>query len=166
MENRIPNSIGAEKFPEPDDRYHHKETDRKAAILKKFRYSTSRGSVLYFILILACSIFFGEVLVTLVINALSPLPIMITAILDSTLLLISVFPSVYFFVFLPLKSQYIKRIQAEDELKKSEALYRNLVNRMPDGVYKSAHDGKFIEVNPAMVKMCLLYTSPSPRDGL
>jgi PAS domain S-box-containing protein len=43
--------------------------------------------------------------------------------------------------------------QAEDELKKSEALYRSLVNRMPDGVYKSTHDGKFIEINPAMVKM-------------
>jgi len=43
--------------------------------------------------------------------------------------------------------------QAEDELKKSEVLHRSLVNRMPDGVYKSTHDGKFIEINPAMVKM-------------
>lgn len=32
-------------------------------------------------------------------------------------------------------------------------LYNNLLERLPDGVYKSTHDGKFIEVNPAMVKM-------------
>jgi len=34
-----------------------------------------------------------------------------------------------------------------------EKLYRDLVERLPDGVYKSTHDGKFIEVNQAMVKM-------------
>lgn len=42
---------------------------------------------------------------------------------------------------------------AEEALQKSEALYRNLVLEMPDGVYKSTHDGRFIDVNPAMVKM-------------
>ena len=34
-----------------------------------------------------------------------------------------------------------------------EKSYRNLVERLPDGVYKSTHTGKFLEVNPAMVKM-------------
>jgi PAS domain S-box-containing protein len=38
-------------------------------------------------------------------------------------------------------------------LAKSEAIYRNLIERMPDGVYKSTYDGRFINVNPAMVKM-------------
>ena len=38
-------------------------------------------------------------------------------------------------------------------LQESERLYRNLVERLPDGVYKSTHFGKFVEVNPAMVKM-------------
>ena len=41
----------------------------------------------------------------------------------------------------------------EDALKESEELYRNLVEKMPDGVYKSTHAGKFISVNPAMVRM-------------
>ena len=35
----------------------------------------------------------------------------------------------------------------------SEEFYRNLVVRLPDGIYKSTHDGKFVEVNPAMVAM-------------
>ncbi len=34
-----------------------------------------------------------------------------------------------------------------------EELHRKLIERMPDGVYRSTHDGKFLEVNPAMVKM-------------
>jgi PAS domain S-box-containing protein len=43
--------------------------------------------------------------------------------------------------------------QAEEGLKVSEENYRELVEQIPDGVYKSKPDGKFVEVNPAMVKM-------------
>lgn len=46
-----------------------------------------------------------------------------------------------------------EHLQAEEALRESEALYRNLVLRLPDGVYKSTHEGKFVDVNPAMVKM-------------
>jgi len=46
-----------------------------------------------------------------------------------------------------------ERKLAEEALKASEALYRNLVEKLPDGVYKSTYDGKFISVNPAMVNM-------------
>lgn len=42
---------------------------------------------------------------------------------------------------------------AEERLKQSEAQYRNLIETMPDGVYRSTPDGKFVEVNEAMVKM-------------
>src|SRR5674476_460211 len=41
----------------------------------------------------------------------------------------------------------------DEALKESEELYRNLVEKMPDGVYKSTHAGKFVSVNPAMVAM-------------
>lgn len=43
--------------------------------------------------------------------------------------------------------------QAEIELKQSEERLRNLINTMPDGVYRSTPEGRFVEVNPAMVKM-------------
>jgi PAS domain S-box-containing protein len=46
-----------------------------------------------------------------------------------------------------------ERKLAELALQESESLYRNLVDRLPDGVYKSTHAGKFVDVNPAMVKM-------------
>ncbi len=74
-----------------------------------------------------------------------------------------------------------KRKLAEIALVESEAMYRNLIEKMPDGVYKSTHDGKFVEVNPAMVKMFGynsreemiaidirqdLYLTPTDRDTL
>ena len=43
--------------------------------------------------------------------------------------------------------------KVEAELLESEKLYRNLVERLPDGVYKSTHEGRFVEVNEAMVKI-------------
>jgi PAS domain S-box-containing protein len=43
--------------------------------------------------------------------------------------------------------------QVEADLHESEKTYKNLLERLPDGVYKSTHAGKFVEVNPAMVKM-------------
>lgn len=48
---------------------------------------------------------------------------------------------------------FVERKKAEKALNESEVLYRNLVQRIPDGVYKSTPDGKFVDVNPAMVKM-------------
>ncbi len=45
------------------------------------------------------------------------------------------------------------RKQVEEQLRESEEKYRNLIDSMPDGVYRSTPEGKFVEVNPAMVKM-------------
>ena len=45
------------------------------------------------------------------------------------------------------------RKQAEKIIKESEKKYRSLIKNMPDGVYKSTDEGKFIEVNSAMIKM-------------
>jgi PAS domain S-box-containing protein len=46
-----------------------------------------------------------------------------------------------------------KRKEAEEVLRTSEENYRELLQQIPDGVYKSTSDGKFVEVNSAMVKM-------------
>ena len=42
---------------------------------------------------------------------------------------------------------------AEEALIEKETLYRTLIERMPDGVYKISQDHNFVEVNPALVKM-------------
>jgi PAS domain S-box-containing protein len=45
------------------------------------------------------------------------------------------------------------RREAETAHNESENKYRTLFEKMVDGMYKSTHDGKFIEVNPSLVKM-------------
>jgi PAS domain S-box-containing protein len=42
---------------------------------------------------------------------------------------------------------------AEEALQESETIYRELVDKLPDGVYKSTESGKFVAVNPAMATM-------------
>ena len=43
--------------------------------------------------------------------------------------------------------------EANRELRESEERFRSLFDGMMDGVYRSTHAGKFVDINPAMVKM-------------
>jgi PAS domain S-box-containing protein len=45
------------------------------------------------------------------------------------------------------------RDRSEEALRASEMKYRNLIEILPDAVYRSTHEGKFVDVNPAMVKI-------------
>ena len=47
----------------------------------------------------------------------------------------------------------IDRKKAQEKLAESEERYRTLFGGMMDGVYRSTHDGRFLDVNQAMVKM-------------
>ncbi|HNO83013.1 MAG TPA: diguanylate cyclase [Anaerolineales bacterium] len=46
-----------------------------------------------------------------------------------------------------------ERKMVNKALQESEGRYRSLFDRMMDGIYRSTHEGKFVDVNPAMVKM-------------
>jgi PAS domain S-box-containing protein len=46
-----------------------------------------------------------------------------------------------------------KQKHAEIARQETERQHRDLIEKMPDGVYKSSHEGRFIEINPAMVKI-------------
>ncbi len=52
-----------------------------------------------------------------------------------------------------LQNEVEEHKKAVEALRASEEKYRNLVDTMLDGVYKSTHDGRFVEVNEALVKM-------------
>ena len=46
-----------------------------------------------------------------------------------------------------------ERKRMEHELRESEARVRSLFNRVLDGIYRSTHEGRFVDVNPALAKM-------------
>jgi PAS domain S-box-containing protein len=46
-----------------------------------------------------------------------------------------------------------RRVHAEQELVRSEARYRSLVQSALLGIFRSTYDGRFLEVNPALVQM-------------
>ncbi|NOT06560.1 MAG: PAS domain S-box protein [Anaerolineales bacterium] len=46
-----------------------------------------------------------------------------------------------------------ERKLAEAAQRESEERYHSLFDRMMDGVYRSTHEGRFVDINPAMVKM-------------
>ena len=52
-----------------------------------------------------------------------------------------------------MQNELSDRRLAETALRKSEERYRTLFDSMLDGIYRSTHAGKFIDVNPAMVRM-------------
>jgi two-component system, cell cycle sensor histidine kinase and response regulator CckA len=52
-----------------------------------------------------------------------------------------------------MSSDITERKQVDEQLRESETRYRQLVESMPDGVYRSTHEGKFLEVNSALVKI-------------
>jgi len=46
-----------------------------------------------------------------------------------------------------------ERKRAEENLRQSEERYRSLFDQTLDGTYRSTHEGRFVDVNPALVKM-------------
>jgi PAS domain S-box-containing protein len=52
-----------------------------------------------------------------------------------------------------LQQEIVVRKQAEKALRESEERYRQLVERIPDGIYSSTPNGKFLAVNSALVNM-------------
>lgn len=55
--------------------------------------------------------------------------------------------------FAQIQAELAERRYTESALRQSEEQYRSLFENMIDGIYRSTHEGKFVDVNPAMVKM-------------
>ncbi len=59
----------------------------------------------------------------------------------------------------------VRQARTERRLRQSEADYRNLVEHAPYGIYRSTPEGRFVTVNPALVRL-LGYERPAEVLGL
>lgn len=87
-----------------------------------------------------------------VINALEGIRFKLQLVTIVILLMFAI--SIYFiFRFKFITEEQKKRTAMAEALNKSEAKYTDLFEKMLDGVYKSTHEGKFLQINNAMVRM-------------
>ncbi len=56
-------------------------------------------------------------------------------------------------LFEEAQQEIAERKRTEEALRESEERYRTLFSGMLDGVYRSTHEGNFVDVNPALVNM-------------
>jgi PAS domain-containing protein len=77
-------------------------------------------------LLLVCSIFFGEMLIMILLDRRSPLSRWGAAFFDAALLIILVFPILHFLVLRPLMVHITERKQAEEALRRSEEAAKRL----------------------------------------
>ena len=80
---------------------------------------TRYQSPIRLLLILGSSIFTIELLIMVLVFVLPPLSVWVEALSDSTLLVVLIFPILYFFVFRPLTLHIAERERMEAELRKA-----------------------------------------------
>lgn len=140
------NNISTEKvlIPDSDNRT---SAEKQSLVSEKVHRLIYSGSSTYLLWALILSVFFGEILVTILINNLLPSSLPGKALLDSTLLTILVFPILYFFIFRPLKIQSNKRNHAEDALINSMSLMDATIESIHDAILAVSKSGKVIKTN-------------------
>ena len=114
----------------------------QSRIYKIAHYSTHR-LLIYFIV----GILFLEFCTMLVIDILPPLPALITALIDCSILSIFLAPAVYFFVIRPENKYQIERKRAKAALKESETHFHTLANSGQALIWTSVADKKFDYLN-------------------
>lgn len=103
------------------------------------------------VFIIAVLIFFSELFVMLSVSTLPALSLWVEALIDATLLVTFLGPTLYFFLFKPMAIYTTDRIKSEEYIAESEERYRTLFEDSRDAVYVTSRDGNFQEFN----KSCL-----------
>ncbi|MCX6221186.1 MAG: PAS domain S-box protein [Bacteroidia bacterium] len=142
MEKQNINSTKADLLFDPDA---GAQADQKSTILKRIKPSINRGTAVHLFLILIFSIFIVDAIIMLFINALPPLTQLATILLDASLLLVVLFPILYFFVFRPLMGQISERNRAEETL----VILKKAIYTSGEAIFLTDREGVFTFVNPA-----------------
>jgi len=110
-----------------------------------------RFSPLRFLIILIAGIFLAEVAAMIIIFALDPMPYQYLTLLDASIMVVLIFPLVYYFSLRPLIDHINRRRRAEEQVREM-ALFPAL---NPDAVLQVDSNGLIKKTNPAAVQMGL-----------
>ena len=101
----------------------------------------------YLLLVVAISLFTSEVLLMFLLNYLPQMGMVKTVILDASLLVVLLFPVLYYFLFKPMNSYIDEREKAEVELKRSDEKVRAIIATIGEGVISMGSDFRVSYVN-------------------
>jgi len=157
------NNISTEKvlIPDSDNRT---SAEKQSLVPEKVHRLIYRGSSTYLLWTLILSVFFGEILVTILVNNLLPSSLPGKALFDSTLLILIIFPTLYFLVFRPLRNRINEQNQTEEALLQEQYLMRSLMDNLPDHIYFKDKESRFILNNKIHAKKFRL-DDPSQAIG-
>lgn len=106
------------------------------------------------LLIVAVAVFVAESSVMLLLSYLPGRSVWLGAILDATLLLLLITPTIYFFLFRPMVIYIREHKEIEDTLRKNEEeQLKTMVHTSLDGFWITDTQGHFLKVNDAYCKM-------------
>ncbi|MCK9201871.1 MAG: EAL domain-containing protein [Gallionella sp.] len=105
-------------------------------------------------LIIATSVFVSESFVMFLLQHMPKISPSFEAVLDSTLLLVLISPTLYYFLFRPLVIHIHERNKATEALQKSsEEQFKTMVRTSLDGFWMTDRTGRFLEVNDAYCQL-------------
>jgi len=118
------------------------------------RQSTVIRSPALIFLIIATAVFVSESFVMFLLHYVPQESATFEAILDSSLLLVFISPTLYYFLFRPLVVHIHERNKATDALhKSSEERFKAMVKTSLDGFWITDRNGKFLEANDAYCQL-------------
>lgn len=82
--------------------------------------------------VIALSVFVGEMLVMFILSAMPELPVVLEAVVDSSMLIVVISPALYFFLLLPIIRHVRRREHAEASLRRNRDLLQTVFNGMSD----------------------------------
>lgn len=104
-------------------------------------------SPLRLLFITVAFVFLGQFLINVWLPVLSPIAPMLVAVLESVLLVLILFPALYFLLFYPLALHMKKQREAEQALQDSEQRNRMLLASLPQRIFFKDADSVFVSVN-------------------
>ena len=112
-----------------------------------------RRSPLHFLIVIVLAIFVSETIVMFLLDRLLPFSVWSHWFLDAALLVVLLFPILYYSVFRPLTLQVAERRRSEEELRENKTFLETIIESEPECVKLLGPDGALMGMNRAGLEM-------------